>query len=127
MREAHGDSHAKLEALAKQAGIPVPEQPADHHKAMLAQIRSLEGAQFDAAYLQQQLVSHQETVNLLLWEIDNGQSPALTNYAADTLAEVMHHLATVQQLMNELVGVAPQGLGAEMAAADARPGAGSRR
>lgn len=112
MREAHGENHEKLKTLAGQAGIPVPEQPSDDQRAMVEQLRSLDGASFDLTYLQQQLVSHQQTVNLLLWEIDNGQDPALTHYAADTLAEVTRHLAAVQRLMSEVADVAPQGLGA---------------
>ncbi|RIK93735.1 MAG: DUF4142 domain-containing protein [Burkholderiales bacterium] len=125
MREAHRAAQDKLDPLARAAGIPVPNAPSDDQKAQLAQLRSTDDAAFDIAYLQQQLVAHQQTANLLMWEIDNGQDPALTSYAADTLREVTHHLATVQLLMSEFAYVAPQGLGATMPvreAAQGRPG-----
>jgi putative membrane protein len=125
MREAHRAAQDKLDPLARAAGIPVPNAPSDDQKAQLAQLRSTDDAAFDIAYLQQQLVAHQQTANLLMWEIDNGQEPALTSYAADTLREVTHHLATVQLLMSEFAYVAPQGLGATMPvreAAQGRPG-----
>lgn len=122
MREAHTDANAKLKTLAGQAGIPVPEQPSDDQKAMAEHLRSLDARFFDLAYLQQQLVAHQQTVNLLMWEIDNGQDPALTSYAAATLADVTQHLATVQRLTSELAGVAPQGLGAQTPAEETAGG-----
>lgn len=122
MREAHAEADAKLKALAGQAGIPVPEQPSDDQRAMAEHLRSLDGSAFDVAYLQQQLIAHQQTVNLLMWEIDNGQDPALTSYAADTLRDVTHHLATVQLLMSEFAYVAPQGLGATMPVREAAQG-----
>lgn len=122
MREAHADANAKLKTLAGQAGIPVPDQPSDDQRAMAEYLRSLDARSFDPAYLQQQLVAHQQTVNLLMWEIDNGQDPALTSYAAAALADVTQHLATVQRLTSELTGVAPQGLGAAMSSEETATG-----
>jgi len=119
MREAHRAAQDKLDPLAKAAGIPLPGEPSDDQKVQLAQLRSADGAAFDNVYLQQQLVAHQKTANILMWEIDNGQDPALTSYAADTLRDVTQHLATVQLLMSEFANVVPQGLGATMPAREA--------
>jgi putative membrane protein len=121
MRESHSDANAKLASLAQAAGIPVPSEPMDDQQAVLARLESTEPTWFDVTYLQTQLVGHQKAMQLLLWEIDNGQDPGLVKYAAATLPEVMQHLAIVQLLMSEHAGVAPQGLGAVMPAADAAP------
>lgn len=121
MRQSHSEANEKLASAAKAAGIPVPTAPMDDEQAVLARLESTEPAWFDATYLQTQLVGHQKAMQLLLWEINNGQDPHLVQLAAATLPEVMQHMAIVQLLLSEHAGVAPQGLGAVMPAADAAP------
>lgn len=119
MKQSHGDANAALGRIAQAARVPVPDEPMGDQKAMLERLHGLDPVRFDAAYLQAQLVEHQKAVQLLLWEIDLGQDPSLTQFAKATLPEVMQHLASVQVLIAGHLGVAPQGLGSAMPAEEA--------
>lgn len=112
MARVHAAANAKLASAATPAGIVLPTEPAPEHRGLLEQLQPLRGAAFDGAYLQHQLIEHQKAVQLLLWEISNGQDPDLQRHAAATLPEVIDHLASVQRLIAARNGTAPQGLAA---------------
>ncbi|MGZ8269169.1 MAG: DUF4142 domain-containing protein [Burkholderiales bacterium] len=120
MVDDHSKSNDRLGSLAKQAGIPLPKDLDPDHKAMAAHLESLSGAQFDLAYMQAQLTDHQKAVQILQWEIGQGQSAELQRFASDTLPAVLHHLETAQAIIGDLTGSGPQGLGATLPAARAR-------
>jgi len=110
MVEEHSKANERLVALATKAGVPVPAELDPDHKAALAELDKLSGAQFDLAYMQGQLVDHQKTAQILEWEMSNGQDAPLQRLAAETLPSVLHHLQAVQALLAELTGAPPQGL-----------------
>lgn len=119
----HADAHDRLTGLAQQAGIALPADVAPEHKAMRAALEKSGGAQFDAAYLQGQLVEHQKTAHLLEWEIASGQDPGLQRFASATLPVVLQHLQSVQALLAQTTGASPQGLAASTSsqAAESEP------
>jgi len=122
MAQDHSATATKLSAAAKPAGIPVPTAPGPDQKATRASLEGLQGAAFDAVYLQAQLIEHQKTVQLLEWEIGSGQEASLQRLAMETLPVVLDHLAMVQALIAETRGTAPQGLaGAQVAERTTRP------
>jgi putative membrane protein len=110
MQQEHQDASARLAQLARTASVPMPTAPDPDAHAMLARLRALEGPAFDVAYLQGQLIQHQKTVQLLQWEMGNGQEPGLQRHAAATLVVVYDHLRHVQQLIAEVGAAGPQGL-----------------
>jgi putative membrane protein len=57
---------------------------------------------FDREYLTAQVQDHQKTVQLLLWEIDNGQNADLVRFASDSLPTVMNHLEMAKARLMEL-------------------------
>jgi putative membrane protein len=79
------------------------------------------GADFDIAYMQGQLVEHQKTVQILQWEMSNGQDANLQRLAAETLPSVLGHLEHAQAIMAELTGTVPRGLAELGAAAGTQP------
>jgi putative membrane protein len=122
MAQDHSATATKLSAAAKPAGIPVPTAPGPDQKATRASLEGLQGAAFDAVYLQAQLIEHQKTVQLLEWEIGSGQEASLQRLAMETLPVVLDHLAMVQALIAETRGTVPQGLaGAQLAERMTRP------
>jgi putative membrane protein len=128
MVDEHSKTNERLKGLAGKADIPLPPELAPDHKAELARLEKLSGADFDLAYMQGQVIEHQKTVNILQWELSMGQDAELQRLAADTLPGVLHHLETAQAIMGELTGAAPQGLaefsaspGANAAAPRAKP------
>jgi putative membrane protein len=110
MVDEHSSTNERLKALAGKADIPLPPGPDPDHKTMLESLEKLSGAEFDLAYMQGQLIDHQKTVQILQWEMSNGQDAALQRLAADALPAVLRHLREAQAVMAELTGAMPQGL-----------------
>lgn len=102
MVEDHTAANEKLAGIAEDSGIPLPEELNAEHQAMLEKLQELEGAEFDLAYMQGQLVDHQKTTNLLIWEIGFGQDGALQRFAAATLPTVLDHLEQARAIIGEL-------------------------
>ena len=102
MIQDHGRANVELADLARQAGVASPSHPDPDHRTMLEQLKSLSGRTFEAAYLRGQLVGHQKTLQLLIWEIGQGQHAGLQRYATATLPTVMEHLDSVQVLLAEV-------------------------
>jgi putative membrane protein len=122
MVQDHSKAGEQLAALAGESGIPMPTGPTPDQSAMRARLDSLQDKAFDIAYLRGQLVEHQKTVQILEWEISNGQAAKLQRFAADTLPTVFGHLEMIQRHLSELTGAAPQGLAAAtVVAAKAAP------
>lgn len=107
----------KLAAVARSLNLALPNDIDPDQKAARARLETLQGSAFDAAYLQAQLVDHQKTVTLLLWEIASGQDASLQALAKESLPTVMDHLRHVQHLLGDVTAAGLQGL----AAADAPP------
>ncbi len=104
MDEEHGQGNAQLADAARQAGLEAPSRPSADQEAMRQRLQALDGPAFDAAYLDGQMAEHQKTVQLLLWELNSGQTPSLQRHAAASLPVVLDHLEQVQQLRAQLLG-----------------------
>lgn len=102
MVEDHSAANEELAAIAEESGIPLPDELNAEHQAMLERLQELEGAEFDLAYMRGQLIDHQKTTQLLIWEIGFGQDGALQRYASETLVTVLDHLEHVRAILGEL-------------------------
>ena len=100
----HTKGNEPLASLAKSYGVPLPKELDMDHQVMKGQLSKLEGAAFDKAYLQAQVIDHQRTAQLLEYEIGAGQSERVKAYAGSMLPTVLDHLEHAQHLMAELVG-----------------------
>jgi putative membrane protein len=103
MVEDHTKTNEQLLKIAKQASIPLPGEPGPDHKAMKAELEKANGGDFDRAYLQGQIIEHQKSVNLLQYEIGQGQNADLQKLAAETLPTVMAHLEMARGLLEGLI------------------------
>jgi putative membrane protein len=106
MVEEHGKTNDRLISLAKEDGIAVPDALDQEHKAMRDRLEAMDGAEFDRAYLQGQVVDHQKTAQLLEYEIGSGQDTKLKSFAAEVLPVVLQHLRAAQDIQAELTGKA---------------------
>jgi putative membrane protein len=90
----HTASLKALEAAAKEAGIPVPAEPAldQAHSAKIAALKRRKGAEFDQAYRGDQMQAHQEALTLLETYQRIGAKEPLRAWAAKTLPVVKKHL-----------------------------------
>jgi putative membrane protein len=112
MAHDHGNAAPTLAAAARAMNLPSNPEPDPDQKATLARLQGLQGAAFDAAYLQSQLIDHQKTTQLLQWEIAQGQDAMLQALAKEMLPAVLDHLREAQVLYAEVSGAGLQGLAA---------------
>jgi putative membrane protein len=106
MIDDHGKSNTQLAELAKQAGLPLPTEPAPDQREMNQRLSTLNPTDFDVEYMRAQVTDHQKTVQLLLWVITSGQNADLQRFASRTLPDVLHHLQLAQNLVSRLTGAA---------------------
>lgn len=102
MVQDHGKANDQLTRLAKAANVAQPDELDQARKDAQAQLGSLSGASFDAAYIQAQIGDHQQTVQLLEHEIGSGQDEALKRFATEQLPVVVHHLEMARSIQSEL-------------------------
>jgi len=102
----HSDANAKLKELADAAKIPLPEALDADHKAIKTKLEAADGKKFDVAYIRAQIIDHQKTAQLLIWEIGSGQDAEMQRYASATLPKVMNHLRMAQNIAAALTGQA---------------------
>jgi putative membrane protein len=102
MAKDHSAANKDLAAIAGKSKIPLPDKLNAEHQAMLEQLRGLEPAAFDLAYMRGQVVDHQKTVLLLTWEIDAGQDAELQRFASAKLPTILEHLDMARGIVTEL-------------------------
>ncbi|HEY1961318.1 MAG TPA: DUF4142 domain-containing protein [Rhizomicrobium sp.] len=84
--------------LSSKSDLKAPSAMDAKHKALLGKLKSASGADFDAAYAQQQLEAHQQAVLLFTGESQNGKDTDLKNFASQTLPTLQKHLSMAQTL-----------------------------
>ena len=98
MIKDHGLAEKKLQAAAKGSGAAVEMSLDDPHQAMVTALQGKTGADFDKAYVADQVQAHQETAALLTSYKDSGDDAKLKTWAAKTLPTVNMHLKMVQAM-----------------------------
>ena len=107
MVDDHRRGADSLRDLAGDKDTPLPRELDMDHNVVLSQLRELNGAAFDIAYMRAQIVDHQKTAQLLSYEIGGGQSEAARRHAQESLPMVLEHLAMAKRIHAELTGAAP--------------------
>jgi len=115
MVQDHTRAGDELMNLAKAADVPIPEELDRDHRTIRGELDKLNGSAFDDAYIRGQITDHQQTAQLLEFEIGSGQDPALVQFAVRTLPVVMGHLQMAQAIATETEGVASRIMPSEMA------------
>ena len=98
----HTTSTEQLRTAAQQAQPPIDAQPQMNaeQQANLQALRSANGAQFDQAWLQQQLAAHQKALSIVQHYAQNGDVPSLKQHAESVTQPIQRHLERVQQLQS---------------------------
>lgn len=104
------EDHSKL-ARALEDALHTPETegvmgPAEHldgrHEAMIAHLRHAPADAFDATYVDQQVLAHEEAVTLMHHYCDHGGNGRLRQVAAEASPVIERHLAHVKALRRQL-------------------------
>lgn len=88
----YGAANDRLASLAKANGIALPDASDEDRKAMYARLEQSTGGQFDRAYIEGQIIEHQNTAQLFEYEIGSGENAELKKFASDLLPTVLAHL-----------------------------------
>jgi putative membrane protein len=102
MVDDHGAANERLAGIAEASGIPLPDALNAEHAALRDRLQGLEGAAFDLDYMRAQVADHQKTVQLLVYEIGQGQNAELQRFASDVLPTVLDHLGMARAIVSEL-------------------------
>jgi putative membrane protein len=96
----HSRIAAQLKHLVRSNHInaKMPTKLDDQHQKMLDQLRGETGATFDKDYDQMQKQGHEQAVSLFKSYAQNGDNPALKNWAAKTLPTLEEHLSMADKL-----------------------------
>ena len=92
----HGMAEKKLQTAAMGSGAKVEMMLDDPHQAMVTALQGKMGADFDKAYVTDQIQAHQDTAALLASYKESGDDKKLKMWATKTLPTVNMHLKMVQ-------------------------------
>jgi putative membrane protein len=106
MIDDHTKANQELMSLAQQKGLVTADALNPKHQNMLDKLNGLNGTAFDAEYLRQQRVAHQETVSLFLDETRQGSSADVKAWAQKTLPTLQQHLDMIQRTAASPAGAA---------------------
>ena len=99
MIDHHSRTTAELAQLAQANGLtPPPPTLMPNHQALLDQVRAAPMGQFDAAYKNAQITSHQEALTLMQNYAAQGDLPPLRDFAGRTTPIIQQHLVQAQSL-----------------------------
>jgi putative membrane protein len=88
-----------LKSALRKAGIAPPPPPLTSDQShLLRQLASTRGAQFDRIYIDQQIVAHQNALQLMTGFVQAGTPAPLLEAARKTAPMVQHHLDMAQQI-----------------------------
>lgn len=104
----HGRTTSELMAAARGIGIePPPPRMMPHHAEMLERLRAASPAEFDAAYKREQVMAHEEALNLHRNYADQGDAEPLRTVAARAVPIIQMHWDRARNLPEYLPAPEP--------------------
>jgi putative membrane protein len=99
----HTLAQQQLAAIATEVGLKVPEPSLNtEQQAIVAELRGLWGKAFDAAYLQAQVVAHEQAIALFVgFTSDDANPRPLRLFAIQTLPVLGRHLGEVRAALED--------------------------
>lgn len=108
MVKDHGAMNAELATLAKSKGVEVPTALDAEHQAVRDRLMSLQGSDFDRAYMQEMVKDHTQDVAEFEKASQTASDAELRGWAAAKLPTLREHLALARDINSQVVlGPAP--------------------
>lgn len=104
MQQDHREANAELAEIAKKHEVALPGGLDPERRDAMKRLQAGSGADFDLAYIGNQVQEHQRAVQLFAHEIGSGQNADLRAAAIEKLPSLMTHLDLARQLNRELAG-----------------------
>jgi len=98
MIDDHSKANDELKQIASKENINVPDSLDSKHQSRVEKLSKLSGADFDKAYIKDQLKDHQQDVREFQQEAKSGADPAVKSFASKTLPTLEEHLSMVKEL-----------------------------
>jgi putative membrane protein len=92
----HTKANDELKSLASKKGMELPDQLDATHAGMVGRLSTLEGPQFDKAYIEGMVKDHEEDVHEFEAAAKSLTDPALKAFAAKTLPTLKMHLKHIK-------------------------------
>lgn len=104
MVDDHTKAGEELMQVASMKGITLPMEPDAKHKALMAKMQGLSGAEFDSMYIKMAGVKdHEKMEKLFMSESSKGKDADAKGFAAKTLPTVQMHLSMARQMMTGMM------------------------
>jgi putative membrane protein len=101
MVDEHGKSTEELKKVAAQMKVNVPDTLDSKHQSRVDKLSKLSGADFDRAYIKDQVKDHQKDVKDFQDEAQTGSDPNVKTLAAKLLPTLEQHLEAAKDLSKE--------------------------
>ena len=88
-------------AVAAQLGIVVPEALTPEQQRIVERLQRLHGKRFDRAWLEAQIVAHQQALELHLRAAIRGEVPEIRTLAQGALPTITHHYGQLLDLTDD--------------------------
>jgi putative membrane protein len=98
MVDDHTKAAEQLKQLASKQNIEIASGLDSKHQSRVDKLAKLSGADFDKAYVKDQLKDHQSDVKDFSAEAQNGTDPNVKAFASSTLPTLQEHLDLVKNL-----------------------------
>lgn len=104
LREAN-EFDARLRPIAASAGVKPPNVLRTDLRVRVARLRLNQGLNFDREFVEDQIVSHQDAINLREMMMDTpGSNPQLQTLSRDGLNILRTNLGKLQELQRKMMG-----------------------
>jgi len=101
MADEHSKAAEQLKQAAAQQKVSVPDSLDSKHQSRIDKLSKLSGAQFDQAYVKEQVKDHQQDVKEFQQEAQYGTDPNVKAVAVKMLPTLQEHLQAAKDLSKE--------------------------
>ena len=100
----HSELESQLDATAAIDHTQIPDEPSSSTEQQADQLKSMSGAQFDRAYMNDMVQGHEKAVGKFESEKSNAQNPTVRDVVSSALPILQQHLALAKAVQASLSG-----------------------
>jgi len=102
MVDDHTAANGRLQQVAQQKGLNLPQQLDKKHQDRIDNLTKKTGADFDKAYINDMVDDHKKDVDNFEKASKDAKDPAVKDFATTTLPTLREHLAQVQSIKERI-------------------------
>lgn len=109
MVEDHSEANQKLEDIARQKAIQLPQELSEEGQQHYEELQQLSGAEFDRQYIDLMVEDHKKDIETFQTQADAGLDPELVAFAEETLPVLERHLERAEEIQPQVAAAAAGG------------------